>query len=180
MFTKSTKICYNYNIFSFSYSCGYKKAFDDYSNILREKYPEILIEGGNFDPKGFNAYFSKLIVFVKLLLILAIITTFDFFRYLGQPIPSWWRWAIDNKLYACMMIFFLGNMLEAQVITQIWFLFKMNMWVIQKIYFQLISSGAFEIFLNDVPVWSKIQVSYILWAIKSRPFPKVLLCPRKV
>lgn len=37
------------------------------------------------------------------------------------------------------MIFFLGNMIEAQ----------------------LISSGAFEISLNDVPIWSKLQTGRI-------------------
>lgn len=44
-----------------------------------------------------------------------------------------------------MMIFFLGNMIEGQ----------------------LISSGAFEITLNDVPVWSKIQTGRF-------PAPEVL------
>lgn len=36
----------------FSYSCGYKKAFDEYSNILMEKYPDIQIRGFNYDPPG--------------------------------------------------------------------------------------------------------------------------------
>ena len=42
---------------------------------------------------------------------------------------------LDNKLYAGLMIFFLSNAVETQ----------------------LISTGAFEIVLDSLPVWSKIE-----------------------
>jgi len=42
---------------------------------------------------------------------------------------------LENKLYACMMTFFLCNAVETQ----------------------LISTGAFEISLNDMPLWSKLE-----------------------
>jgi len=42
---------------------------------------------------------------------------------------------LENKLYACMMTFFLCNAVETQ----------------------LISTGAFEIQLNDMPLWSKLE-----------------------
>jgi selT/selW/selH-like putative selenoprotein len=99
----------------YCYSCGYRKAFEDYSNILHEKYPEISIRGGNYEPSGFNMYLSKAILVTKLILIIALVSSFDIFGYLGQRVPDWWGWCTENKLYACMMIFFLGNMLEAQV-----------------------------------------------------------------
>lgn len=124
---------------SCSYSCGYRKAFDDYVSILNDKYPEILVRGANYDPPGFNMHLSRIVLLTKLILIVVIVSSFDIFGFLGQPIPGWWRWCIENKIYACMMIFFVGNMLEAQ----------------------LISSGAFEIALNDVPVWSKLQTGRI-------------------
>ncbi|GAB0095433.1 Selenoprotein T [Sergentomyia squamirostris] len=124
----------------YCYSCGYRKAFEDYVNILNEKYPEILVRGGNYDPPGFNLYLSRFVLLTKLILIVVIVSSFDLFGFLGQPVaPGWWRWCIENKIYACMMIFFVGNMLEAQ----------------------LIASGAFEISLNDVPVWSKLQTGRI-------------------
>lgn len=53
--------------------------------------------------------------------------------------PTFWLWAVENKLFAVMMTFFFGNMLEAQ----------------------LMSTGAFEIILNDIPVWSKIATGRI-------------------
>uniref|UniRef100_A0A182J7P0 Selenoprotein T n=1 Tax=Anopheles atroparvus TaxID=41427 RepID=A0A182J7P0_ANOAO len=121
--------------FLYCYSCGYRKAFDDYYNIIREKYPEITIRGGNYDPSGFNMVLSKVLLVTKLLLIIVLMSNYDIGRYIGNPFAGWWRWCTNNKMYASMMIFFLGNTLEAQ----------------------LISSGAFEITLNDVPVWSKLE-----------------------
>jgi len=125
--------------FLYCYSCGYRKAFEEYVNILGDKYPQILIKGANYDPPGLNYYLSKLIVAAKMLAIIVIVSSFDIWGHIGQAIPNWYRWCTDNKIYACMMIFFVGNMLEAQ----------------------LISSGAFEISINDIPVWSKLETGRI-------------------
>ncbi|KAL5279410.1 SELENOT family protein [Megaselia abdita] len=126
--------------FYYCYSCGYRKAFEDYVNILSEKYPQIQVRGANFDPSGLYLYLSKGVFIVKMLLIVAIISQFDIFAYMNiAPTPAWWNLIIGNKMYACMMVFFVGNMLEQT----------------------LISSGAFEIFLNEVPVWSKLQTGRI-------------------
>jgi len=50
-----------------------------------------------------------------------------------------WNWMQENKIYAGLMIFFLSNFIENQ----------------------LISTGAFEIYFDDVPVWSKLQTGRI-------------------
>lgn len=84
-------------------------------NILNEKFPDLLVIGDNYNPSGFNFYLSKAILIIKLLLIIGVISSYDVFGFFGQPTPAWYRWATDNKLYACMMSFFLGNMIEAQV-----------------------------------------------------------------
>jgi len=125
--------------FLYCYSCGYRKAFDEYSNILHDKYPELQIKGGNYDPPGFNMYFSRIIMATKLLFIIAIMSSFDFWNSFGMAAPTWWTWCTSNKVYSSMMVFFLGNMIESQ----------------------LISSGAFEISFNDVPIWSKLQTGRI-------------------
>jgi len=125
--------------FLYCYSCGYRKAFEEYVSILTEKYPQIIIKGANYDPPGANYYLSKFIVIAKMLAIILIVSSFDIWAHLGQVIPNWYRWCIDNKIYSCMMIFFVGNMLEAQ----------------------LVSSGAFEISFNDIPVWSKLETGRI-------------------
>lgn len=77
--------------------------------------------------------------FAKMLIIVCILGGVDIFHYINQPQPTWWQWCIENRLYACMMLFFLCNIIEGQ----------------------LIQSGAFEIFLNDVPVWSKLETGRI-------------------
>lgn len=66
-------------------------------------------------------------------------SSFDIFGFFGMAAPTFWLWATENKLFAIMMTFFFTNMLEAQ----------------------LIASGAFEISLNDMPIWSKIATGRI-------------------
>ncbi|KAH8410127.1 hypothetical protein KR009_006338 [Drosophila setifemur] len=131
--------------FLYCYSCGYRKAFEDYVNILSEKYPQIQVHGANYDPPGLNYYLSKIIFALKIIIIVSVVSAVSPFTFLGMNTPGWWSHLQANKIYACMMIFFLGNMLEGQ----------------------LISSGAFEITLNDVPVWSKLQTGRF-------PAPEVL------
>jgi len=125
--------------FLYCHSCGYRKAFEEYASILSEKYPQITVNGANYDPPGINYYLSKLILLLKMFLILMIVSSYDIWGHFALGIPAWYRWCTENKIYACMMVFFVGNMLEAQ----------------------LISSGAFEISINDIPVWSKLETGRI-------------------
>lgn len=126
--------------FLYCYSCGYRKVFDDYAQIIHQKYPEISIQGGNYDPPGYHMFLAKALGIGKMICIACILSGINIFGYLfGQQPPSWWVWCTENKLYSCMMIFFLCNALEGQ----------------------LISTGAFEISLNDMPVWSKLETGRI-------------------
>lgn len=49
-------------LFICSYSCGYRKVFDEYSNIIHEKYPDLIVEGKNYDPPGMNMFIARFIV----------------------------------------------------------------------------------------------------------------------
>jgi hypothetical protein len=62
----------------------------------------------------------------KLLLIACILSGVNIFGSLGCVEPSWWRWCVENKVYSCMMMFFMCNILEGH----------------------LVSTGAFEIHFN--------------------------------
>lgn len=88
---------------------------------------------------GFNMYLSKVLVVAKYILMVLIGSSYDVFGFFGMAQPIFWSWAIENKLFAIMMTFFFSNMIEAQ----------------------LISSGAFEIYLNDIPIWSKLATGRI-------------------
>ncbi|XP_060517640.1 thioredoxin reductase-like selenoprotein T homolog CG3887 [Cylas formicarius] len=121
--------------FLYCYSCGYRKMFEQYVTIINQKYPSIIVDGGNYDPPGFYMFLVRLIGTVKILIILCIIGGVNIFDYINQPQPSWWQWCLENKIYASLMLFFLSNLIEGQ----------------------LIQSGAFEISLNNVPIWSKLE-----------------------
>lgn len=36
--------------------------FDEYANIIQQEYPEIAIQGNNYDPPGINMFLARLIV----------------------------------------------------------------------------------------------------------------------
>lgn len=139
-----TKVGLNSNIgptlkFLYCYSCGYRKAFEDYSSIIRQKYPEISITGGNYDPPAFNLLVARTLGFLKILIIISVLFGINIFNYLNIEQPSWWTWCTTNKIYSCLLIFFISNAIEGH----------------------FISTGAFEISLNDIPVWSKLETGRI-------------------
>ncbi|XP_017786434.1 PREDICTED: selT-like protein [Nicrophorus vespilloides] len=125
--------------FLYCYSCGYRKAFEDYVTIIQKKYPYITIEGGNFDAPPHYMFITKLLGFAKILVIMCVMAKINIFNYINRPVPSWWTWCLENRFYTCLMVYFTCNLIEGQ----------------------LLQSGAFEISLNDVPVWSKLQTGRI-------------------
>jgi len=76
---------------------------------------------------------------LKIAVLVMLVLGQDPFPQLGLATPSYYTWALNNKMYACLMIFFITNALEGQ----------------------LISTGAFEVAFNDVPVWSKLDTGRI-------------------
>lgn len=102
-------------------------------------YPDIRIEGENYPPTPINKFLGNLISYLKLLAILLIVTGQNVFVMLGCATPRAWIWSQDNKIFSCLMAFFLCNMMETH----------------------FLSTGAFEVTLNDVPIWSKLQSGYV-------------------
>ncbi|XP_017765435.1 PREDICTED: selT-like protein [Eufriesea mexicana] len=121
--------------FFYCYSCGYRKVFEEYANILNKKYPELQISGENYNPSPNKMFIAKLLSLVKISLIVLIVIGLDF----GQPPASLWQWCIENRIYSCIMIFFIFNAIEGHFLL----------------------SGAFEIHFNDVSVWSKLETGRI-------------------
>lgn len=80
-------------------------------------------------------YLAQALGILKLTLIGMVLASINPFQSLGFPTPPVYHWMLQNKIYACVMVFFLSNTIEGQ----------------------LISTGAFEIMFNDVPVWSKLE-----------------------
>ena len=103
--------------FFFSYSCGYRNAFEQYAEMLNKKYPDIIVEGGLYPPPGYNSILARILTIAKMFLIICIISGTDIAQYLGRGTPAWWSWCLSNKIYSCTMIFLLCNMLEGQLIS---------------------------------------------------------------
>lgn len=102
------------------------------------------IEGSNYPPTPVNRVLGNLVFYLKLLVLVLIVSGTNPFRLCNiDPSETWsraWIWTQQNKIFSCLMAFFVCNMLETN----------------------FLSTGAFEISLNDVPVWSKLQSGYVL------------------
>lgn len=109
--------------------------FEEYSHRLRARYPQLSIEGENFPAHPVRRYLASAFGILKIGLIILIVSGSNPFPALNLDTPGFWTWAIENKVYSCLMLFFISNAIETQ----------------------LLSTGAFEISLNDMPVWSKLE-----------------------
>lgn len=113
--------------------------FEEYTQALSQRYPDIRIEGENYLPLPIYRHVASFLSIFKLFLIGLIVVGKDPFALFGMEPPRLWTWSQENKIYACMMVFFFSNMLENQCM----------------------STGAFEITFNDVPVWSKLESGHL-------------------
>ncbi|GMR31869.1 hypothetical protein PMAYCL1PPCAC_02064, partial [Pristionchus mayeri] len=121
--------------FLFCVSCGYRNAFDQFSQFVREKYPHMQIEGANYPPVAWKTYVAQAINLLKMAGLISVVTGSNPLAVLGFGTPALLTWAHGNKLSACMMLFLLSNMVESS----------------------LMSTGAFEIFLGENQLWSKLE-----------------------
>lgn len=111
----------------FSSSCGYKKAFEEVTQLINQKYPEIAVNGDNYPSPLINGYINQLVGLAKMVLIGLILANINPFTYMGQPTPGFWVWMTTNRMMAVMATFFVSNAIQSQ----------------------LSSSGAFEITFNS-------------------------------
>ncbi|VBB30819.1 unnamed protein product [Acanthocheilonema viteae] len=120
---------------SMNVSCGYRQAFDEFSRYIHEKYPSMKIDGANHSPEVWKHVLAQIIGLGKIVLIVLIVMGQDPFASIGQPTPRIFSWALSNKVSSCMMLFLLSNTIESS----------------------LMSTGAFEIYLGDEQIWSKLE-----------------------
>jgi len=109
------------------------------AQAIQDRYPGLKVEGGNYPPPPLRQFVAQTLSALKFLVIIAVILGQNPFALLNMPTPEAYTWAVENKVYACMMIFFLSNMVEGQ----------------------LVSTGAFEIDFNGINMWSKLQTGRI-------------------
>lgn len=109
--------------------------FEEMSSLLKQKYPTLRVEGDNYPPPAFKMFIAQAISILKFGALFCIIAGINPFSYLDMQTPQIYTWASQNKVYACLMLFFICNAIEGQ----------------------MYSTGAFEVHLNDFPIWSKLE-----------------------
>jgi uracil DNA glycosylase len=75
------------------------------------------VEGGNYPPAAPKQMIAQTLSALKFVFIIAIVLGQNPFHYLNMATPEAFTWALENKVYACMMTFFLSNMIEGQLIS---------------------------------------------------------------
>jgi len=113
--------------------------FDQFAYAIQQKYPELIIHGDVYPPTTVNTLIAQVISIAKIIIILLVVSGQNPFTWLQMETPGIYTWAVENKMYACLLLFFICNAVETQ----------------------LISTGAFEVIFNDVPVWSKLETGRI-------------------
>lgn len=113
--------------------------FEQFAYAIQQKYPDLVIQGDVYPPTALRTYIAQALGLAKLAIIILLISGQNPFPMLQMETPQIFTWATENKVYACLILFFVSNAIETQ----------------------LISTGAFEVTFNDVPVWSKLETGRI-------------------
>lgn len=111
---------------------------NQYAQLVRQRFPEdeLKIEVTNYPVESARALLAQALSLAKFAFLGIVIANIQVHTMLGveQP-PQFLVWAWENKGYACMMAFFIGNAIENG----------------------LTSTGAFEIYLSGDKMWSKLE-----------------------
>ncbi|KAK3548904.1 hypothetical protein QTP70_021711, partial [Hemibagrus guttatus] len=93
------------------------RVFEECTRVLNQRYPDIRIEGENYLPLPVYRHMASFLSMLKFAIIGLIILGKDPFALFGMQSPGIWTWGQENKVYACMMVFFFTNMMENQCLS---------------------------------------------------------------
>jgi len=126
--------------FLYCYSWGYRAAFEQYADVLSKRFPGLEIVGDNYPPPSPRRELSFLLSAAKIILIGCIMMGYNPFPTLfNAPTPNIYSWLLNNKMYGSFVVFFVSGMVESQ----------------------LVSTGAFEVLLNEEIIWSKLSIGRV-------------------
>jgi len=116
---------------------GYSKVFQEYANAIQQRYPEISIKGINYPAPTANQYIAMVANAAKWVGLAVVVggEKVQLWQNLNMPPPNIYTWSQEHKIMACMSLWFIGNTVEGA----------------------LLQTGAFEIDLNGMPLWSKLK-----------------------
>ncbi|XP_065684793.1 uncharacterized protein LOC100209879 isoform X1 [Hydra vulgaris] len=117
---------------------GYRRVFEEYANVVQQRYPHLSISGNNYPAPIVNNYIAKASNILKwsALAVITLGERVSFWQNLNIPNPpEIYQWTQNHKIMSCVGVFFIGNTIENG----------------------LLQTGAFEIYFNDVLIWSKLK-----------------------
>jgi len=124
-------------------SWGYKNVFNQYHQLLAQRYGEsVQVTLENYPVPKIKSTIATAMSCLKFFLLYLIISGANPLAMMGQPeapMPEWLAKLQESKVYTCMMIFFVSNAIEST----------------------LTSTGAFEIYGNDQLLASKLQTGQV-------------------
>lgn len=103
---------------TYCYSCGYAKAFEEYSKMLMSRFPTINVIGGHHNPGFLRSALSQILSYGKLTLIFVLVVGIDPFVMAGQPAPRVWTWMKEHKvsfLFKKLNLYFIAFLLDKRV-----------------------------------------------------------------
>lgn len=103
---------------------------------MESNYPEydLLITGGNYPPSEFAKFIANIASFVWFIGIAFLLGGSQIFKFLGMPEPAVFKEMANNKM-TCFIVLFVINSIGASQL----------------------STGAFEMYLDDVEIFSKLS-----------------------
>lgn len=137
----------------YCHSCGYRQAFDEISKMIQIQFPDrFKLEGELHQPNFIRSQLVNLLFITKIAVLIMIYMDFNPFTYFQMESPRLWNYLSQSKVSSSLMILFLANSIESN----------------------MMSTGAFEIYYNDMPIWSKLdtgrmpQMSELLQIVQSQ------------
>ncbi|CAG0891404.1 unnamed protein product [Cyprideis torosa] len=121
-------------------------------------------EGDNFPPPQHRIVFSQFLSIAKMLVIVLLVMGINPFDYFNMATPNIWHWLMGNKLYGALMVMFLTNAIENHLMST----GTSHLRIRSLSYRSFVESAdsfvgsrlilsAFEVWLNGIPVWSKLE-----------------------
>ena len=102
---------------------------------MSDLYPGVEIRGENYPPPPAKQALSSVVQVGTLALLAVLLFGERIFGLLGVPPPEWHRNAMQNQAMALFFVYFVGSTLVTN----------------------LRNTGAFEVYVDDTTVWSKLQ-----------------------
>lgn len=123
----------------YCHSCGYRQAFEDLARKLTVQFPTLNVVGEYHKPGWIRSQVANLVFLLKIGFFVMLYTRFDPFNYFRMETPRFWNTILENKVAASVMTLLLASSIENS----------------------MMSTGAYEVYFNGMPIWSKIDTGRI-------------------